>query len=580
MSRSGWADAEPTSARVTSRAVLVVAMAMAVVGFNTTAISVATRGIADDLGPSISMLGWIIAAYMLTAASFSIAGARLGDSVGRARTFVIGIVVFIGGSLLSALSSGTWLLIAGRAVQGVGAALILPASIELIAAFSSTEAIRSGFRKRNVTFASAFAAGPLLGSLLTDDISWRTIFWLDIAVLSVALLLALPLIPIATRLPHRPTRDLRGALLLASLIFLVMLVAFEQRKWGSTSPTTVLVVVAIVVLAVAFVIVERRTPHPIVHGSVLRNRVLIGANVATLAASIGLLGLLYFFNVYAQSAATFDSSAFAAALALIPFTLTLLLFAHLSGYLARRFDYRVPVMLGLAVSVVGFWLLSRVSPGTSKEQLILPLSLCGIGAGIANSGLTGPAVLDVPRDRLDEAAGLVSLSRYVGAAFAVALGTSAYLSVALGPIPAAMAASGASPEQMMVGGSAYQRAAAALDASLRAPFEAAIRDDSVLGFASTMRITAVVLALLTVLSAWLLHPRGTRRAGVAAQARQSWSGVRSRGPVKGTGSGRPLRAADAYAAATMSRTSRPKRAPISGARPAAKSSVNAASCRV
>jgi MFS family permease len=219
-----------------------------------------------------------------------------------------------------------------------------------------------------------------------------------------------------------------------------------------------------------------------------------------------MLGLIYFFGLFAQSAAVFDSPAAVVAAALAPFALSIVLFAYFAEFLARHLGYWGPVLTGLGIAVLGFGWLSTTSAGTTESQLIVPLALCGIGAGIANGGLTGVAVMSEGRDLLDEAAGMLSLSRFLGSALAIAIGTTTYLSVASGP-PLEGVEAAHPPSEVAIGGSAFDEVVAQLRQDLRAPFEAAARARSAEAFATTMRLAAVVLLLFTLLSVWLLRPR-------------------------------------------------------------------------
>ena len=296
--------------------------------------------------------------------------------------------------------------------------------------------------------------------------------------------------------------------------------AFRLPEVGLWSAATLVCAVATVALGALAAVLERRAEHPLVHAGLLHDRLVVGANLATLAASISMLGLLYFFNLFAQSAAALDRTGVAVAVVLIPFTLAMLVFAHLSGFLTRRMGYRGPVLVGLGLAVVGFAWLGTTAPGTSELSLVVPLALCGVGAGIANAGLTVPAVLVEPRARLDEAAGLVSLTRFVGAALAIALGTSTYLAAARHLPPSQLAAAGVTVEHAAVGGSVFQRAVATLDDDLRGPFEAASQEHTAEGFASTMRLTGMLVGVLTAISAWLLRPR----RGAPRRARRPGTG--------------------------------------------------------
>ena len=198
------------------RCLIAVGLAVSMVGINTTALGVATRGIANDLGVSLTTLTWIVGGYLLAAASFSLIGGRAGDVFGRSRTFVLGVMVFASGSLVAAVAPTSNVLIAGRIIEGLGAALVMPTSIEVLAAYLPVGHTHRGFRWRGVIYASSFGIGPLVGGVLTDYVSWRAIFWLEVIVLLAAAALAAPLVRVDSHLPKAPTRDPRGGPQLAA----------------------------------------------------------------------------------------------------------------------------------------------------------------------------------------------------------------------------------------------------------------------------------------------------------------------------------------------------------------------------
>jgi predicted MFS family arabinose efflux permease len=395
---------------------------------------------------------------------------------------------------------------------------------------------------RGTAFAVAFGIGPLVGGLLGDTVGWRWLFVL-VAVLALASALAV----LADRSPvepdGEPLHDPMGALLSVVGVFAVVLLAERGRIWGASGTSIAAVVLGLAVLAL-FVVLERRSPAPLLHPSLLRDRVVLGGDLATFASSLGMLGLLYFFGIFARSAAVFDASAAQVAFALVPFTLSLALLGRVAGRLVKRFGRAVPVVVGMGLMAAGFFVLSLTTVDSTDVDLLLPLAICGIGAGLANACVTGPAVLSVDQLRLGEAAGVASLARFAGTALAVAIGTATYLNVGahhVSPIttstdaPAAEVAAGTGgavpADELVIGGDAFERALNALDHDLQAPFRDAVRLDAVDGFTATMRWTGFTIAGAAIASGWLLRAE--------RQPRQSSSGVRSRGPANGSGTGPP-----------------------------------------
>ena len=178
--------------------------------------------------------------------------------------------------------------------------------------------------------------------------------------------------------------------------------------------------------------------------------------------------------------------------------------------LRHRLGFQGPTLVGLGLSVAGFAWLSTVSVSTTEAGMLLPLALCGIGSGIANAGVTTPGVLSEPLERLNEAAGLMSLTRFFGSALALAIGTSTYLTVSARLPDALVGSTGQAPTQIAVGGSVYRDALVALGQDLRTPFVAATQAQTVEAFTTTMRTTAVAVLGLTVISGWLLAGRSKR----------------------------------------------------------------------
>ena len=493
-------------------ALVVVGVTVAVIGLNTTAINVTARGMAGDLELGVVSVSWVANAYLLAGAAFALVGGRLGDDLGRTRALAIGCAIFVAGSLTAVLSSATGVLFVGRVLQGIDAAFVLPAGIEVLHALSDPERERLGYRIRGIVYASAFGVGPFVGAVATDLAGWRAFFVFEVVVMGIAGLLTTRLRRGPRRGRRRHTDDLLGAILAVPLVALAILLVERAETWGFVAWPTGAVAVVVVALTVAFVAVERRRDHPLLHLSLLRRRQLMGANVAVLGASIGMLGLLYWFNVFAQSAAVFSRTALSVVAMFVPFTLSIIVYTQAAVWLRRRLGTSGPVIVGLGLSAAGFFWLSLAGPDTTEAQLLVPLAVCGLGAGVANGGLVSAAVLDLPSGRLNEAAGITTLMRFAGSALAIAIGSSAFLAVqptgALASEPAAQQAA-VDADVAAIGSTTFERAVAQLDADLTQRVLSAARADATTAFTRTMRWAGVLVLVIAAVAAWLLWP--TRR---------------------------------------------------------------------
>ncbi len=508
---SGEADAKVPKAERRHRAVLAVSVSSAAVGFTTTAITVGTRGMAADLSLTATELGWVVNSYLVVAAALVLSGARLGDVMGRVRTLEVGLVVFVGASLVGVAAPGFAVIVAARMLQGVGAALIMPAGIEVIAEYTRDPSKVDEFRWRGLAYACSFAVGPLFGGVLTDRFSWRWVFLLAAVSGVIALIAARPLERHPGRGTHRPTDDFLGGVLAAALVGLVVVLAERLAVWRLLSPEFLAGVTLALLLSFALVLHERRVQHPLLHRQVIEDRRVLGANVAALGASIGMVSLLYFFNLFAQSAAIFSSGIVSVIAALAPFIGSMVLCAALAHRLGVRYGPTGPVVAGFVLMVVGFGWLSRVTTITTEAQLMVPLTVAGVGAGITNASLTGVAVLDLPAGRMNEAAGWNGVARFLGSAIALAVGTTAFLSVNRD--------GGAHPETAHAASNAFDAAVETLAHDLSGPLSAVADMDTAQRFARTMAVTSVMLVMVAFVACLLLwsSARGSASASSAGR---------------------------------------------------------------
>ncbi|MGW5633757.1 MFS transporter [Streptomyces sp. NPDC003832] len=376
-----------------------------------TVVNVALPRMGEDLDANLSALQWTVNAYMLTLAGLILLGGSLGDRYGRRRIFVVGVVWFAAASLLCGLAPNAEVLIAARALQGVGGALLTPGSLALIQA-----SFHPDDRGRAVGLWSGFggigaAVGPFLGGWLVDGPGWRWVFLLNVP-------LALVCVPVALR--HVPESgdgstahgrfDVLGAALGALSLALVTY-ALIEADWTTAALGAV--------LGVAFVYVEKRRPDPMMPLDVFASRQFTAVNLVTLCVYAALGG--FFFLAVIQLQVVSGYSALAAGTALLPTTLLMLLLSARSGALADRIGPRIPLTVGPLVSAAGLLLMLRVGPDASYVADVLPAVLVfGLGLVALVAPLTATVLASVDVARAGLASGINNAAARAAGLVAVA----------------------------------------------------------------------------------------------------------------------------------------------------------------
>ncbi|MFI6009711.1 MFS transporter [Streptomyces sp. NPDC051243] len=383
---------------------------------DSTVVNVALPRIGEDLDTDLAALQWTVNAYMLTLAGLILLGGSLGDRYGRRRIFVIGVVWFAVASLLCGLAPNAGVLIAARALQGIGGALLTPGSLALIQA-----SFHPDDRGRAVGLWSGFggigaAVGPFLGGWLVDGPGWRWVFLLNVP-------LALLCAPIAVR--HVPESgdgtkhgrfDVLGAALGALSLALVTYALIEA---GEGSPVVVLTAVAGVVAGVAFVVVEKRRPDPMMPLDIFASRQFTAVNLVTLCVYAALGG--FFFLAVIQLQVVSGYSALGAGTALLPTTLLMLLLSARSGALADRIGPRIPLTVGPLLCTAGMLLMLRVGPDASYVADVLPAVLVlGLGLVTLVAPLTATVLASVDVSRAGLASGINNAAARAAGLVAVA----------------------------------------------------------------------------------------------------------------------------------------------------------------
>ncbi len=393
--------------------------ALFMIMLDNTVVNVALPSIQRDLGASISGLEWTINGYTLSFAVLLATGGRLGDIFGRRRMFLIGVVIFALSSATAGLAQSSTDLVVSRVVQGVGGALMMPGTLSIVTdAFPAHERGKAMGTWAGVS-ALALAVGPVLGGFLTEHVSWRAIFYLNIPVAVGAVT--------ATLFAVRESRDttvgrdvdyLGVATLTASLTALILALV-EGNSWGWASPEIVALLVAAGLGLAAFVLIELRVRTPMVEFHFFADRNFLGAVVVALIVSFAMLGVFFFLALYMQGILRY--SPLEAGVRFLPSTLMIVGVAPIAGRLADRFGPRWLIVTGLAILAASLYSFTAIAVDSTYLDLLPGFMLLGIGIALTMSPMTSAAMNAVAVEKAGIASGVLSMFRMVGGSLGVAV---------------------------------------------------------------------------------------------------------------------------------------------------------------
>jgi len=405
---------------------------------DTLVVSTALSTIRLDLGASIEQLEWTVNAYNLSFAVLLITAAALGDRYGRRAFYAIGLGVFAAASAASALAPSVGWLIAARAVQGAGAALVLTLGLALLSAAFPPERRGAAIGLFSAVTGIAVASGPLVGGAIAQGIDWEWIFWLNVPI-------GLAAIPfVLTRIEESfggdTGLDLAGLALVSAGAFGIVwgLVRGNSAGWGGVEVVGALA--AGVLLVGAFIARERRAAEPMLPMRLFRSRAFSAGNAAIFFTLASLFGAVFFFAQMLQTALGYGP--LEAGLRLMPWTLTFITVAPVVGSLVDRFGERAFMVAGLSLQALGMgWIALTAGPGLTYSEFLLPSIVAGVGVSMAIPSAQNSVVGSVAHADLGKAAGANSMMRELGGVFGVAVGVAVF----------AGAGSYASPEAFLDG---------------------------------------------------------------------------------------------------------------------------------
>lgn len=390
---------------------------------DTLVVSSALTTIRADLQASVAQLEWTVNSYNLTFAVLLITAAGLGDRFGRRRWFAAGLALFALASAACALAPNVGALIAARAVQGAGAALLMPLGLSLLSQAFPPEKRGAAIGIFSAITGLSVAAGPLVGGAVVQGLSWHWIFWLNVPIGLVAAALAVRTIP--ETYGSRAALDVRGLLLVSAGSFVVLwaLVRGNDRGWGSTE--VVGCGLGGLALIVAFAVWERRAATPMLPPLLFRSRAFAAGNLAIFATFATLFTGVFFFAQLLQVVLRYD--ALGAGLRLLPWTVTFLTIAPAAGVLADRLGERWLLTAGLTLNAAGYlWLVAVTAPDMAYSAVIGPFVLAGIGVSMAIPCAQNAVLGAVGVESVGKAAGVNSMMRELGGVFGIAVSVAVF----------------------------------------------------------------------------------------------------------------------------------------------------------
>jgi EmrB/QacA subfamily drug resistance transporter len=401
-------------------ALLLLAAAQFVVVLDASIVNVALPSIGRALDFSQENLSWVVNAYVLVFGGFLMLGGRLADLLGRRRLFVTGLILFAAASLAGGLAQSEGWLIAARAVQGLGAALLSPAALSMLTVLFAEGAERN--RAMGVWGAvagSGGAAGVLLGGMLTQWAGWEWVLFVNVPVASLAALAAFRVLP-ESRTEGRRHFDIAGAVTVTAGLTTLVYALVDANDAGWTSTQTLGLVALALALLGSFVAIELRTKDPLIPFSIFKLRTLTGANVVALLVAAALFAMFFFVSLYMQQVLGY--SALKAGLSYLPLAVGIIISAGVASQLVTKLGYKPVFAAGMILAAIGLiWFAQVDADGSYLSDILFPSLVVAVGLGFAFVPMMIAAVAGVEPARAGLASGLINTSQQIGGALGLAI---------------------------------------------------------------------------------------------------------------------------------------------------------------
>jgi EmrB/QacA subfamily drug resistance transporter len=396
-----------------------VSVGLFMIMLDNTVVNVALPSMRRSLHMSLSELEWVVAGYALTFAAFMLTGGKLADYIGRRLIFMVGLTVFTGASLACGLAPNGGFLIGARVVQGLGGALMNPATLSIITAtFPPRERGKAIGIWAGVS-GMALAIGPLVGGLLTQHVNWNWIFFINVPV-GIVGLLAIPLFIDESRDTSQEQRlDLPGLITSAVGLFSLTYAFIEANNYGWTSGRILGAFAVAAIMLVAFVLLERHQRAPMLELALFKNRTFSGANASMLFVGLAMFGTFFYVSLYMQNVLGYSPVQTGASF--LPMTLLIILIAPRAGALTDKIGSRWLVGVGMTLLAVMLFYYSRLGANESFWAILPGLLIGGIGMGATMTPVTAAAMSAVAVDKAGVGSAVLNSSRQVGGSLGIAV---------------------------------------------------------------------------------------------------------------------------------------------------------------
>ncbi len=398
---------------------LAVSFGLFMIMLDNTVVNVALPSIAKSFHVKTSELEWVVVGYALSFATFMLSGGKLADRYGRRLLFIVGLVIFTGASLACGLAGGIDFLIAARIVQGVGAAIMNPATLSIVTATFPPRQRGMAIGIWSGVSAMALAIGPLVGGLLTEYVHWSWIFFINVPVGIVGIAVTRWAVDESRDTSHEQRLDLPGLLTSGLGLFALTYGLIEANNYGWTSLRIIVLFVVAVLALAAFVVLEQRQRLPMLDLSLFRSRSYAGANVAMLLVTLAMFGIFFFNSIFFQNVIGFSPTQTGALF--LPMTVLIILVAPQAGRLSDKIGSRWLIGTGLCFVTLSLVLFAQLDRGSTFWDALPGLLTGGFGMALTMTPTTAAAMGSVPVDKAGVGSAVLNAFRQVGGSLGIAI---------------------------------------------------------------------------------------------------------------------------------------------------------------